>query len=279
MSSLGQLVAGVAHEINNPVNFIHGNVKHLAQYMESLLSLLQLYQQHYAPPHEEIQDLIEEIDIDFLTEDVHKLLRSTQVGTSRIREIVLSLRNFSRLDESEFKSANIQEGIESTLVILQHRFKETRDRQEISIVRDYENIPIIDCYPGQLNQVLMNLFVNAIEAVEKSQDHPKEIQIQTRYIQNQGISIHIIDNGCGIKEEIRSRIFDPFFTTKSIGQGPGLGLSISYQIITEKHGGRLYCLSTSCGGTEFVIELPQKPRAAESHSMERVRTCDKAMTL
>ncbi len=277
MSSLGQLVAGVAHEINNPVNFIHGNVNYLAEYLQNLLSLLQLYQKHCSNPHEEIQDLIEEIDLDFLIQDVYKILKSTKVGSTRIREIVLSLRNFSRLDEAAFKAVNIHEGIESTLVILKHRLKENRNRQEISILRDYSDIPILDCYPGQLNQVFMNLFVNAIEALEESQASQKEIQIQTRYTHDQSISIHIIDNGSGIKEEVRSRIFDPFFTTKPVGQGTGLGLSISYKIITEKHGGKLYCHSTSCGGTEFVIELPCKVKssASRSRAIERVITCVK----
>ncbi len=265
MSSLGQLVAGVAHEINNPVNFIHGNINYLAEYLQNLLSVLQLYQKYYSNPHEEIQSLIEEIDIDFVIQDIYKILKSTKIGTTRIREIVLSLRNFSRLDESEFKSVNVHEGIESTLVILKHRLKENRNCQEISILRDYGDIPNIDCYPGQLNQVFMNLFSNAIDALEQSQVYPKEIQIQTKSIQDQGISIHIIDNGCGITEEVRSRIFDPFFTTKPIGQGTGLGLSISYQIITEKHGGKIYCHATASGGTEFVIELPCKIKSLTSY--------------
>ncbi|MCJ8281768.1 MAG: HAMP domain-containing histidine kinase [Rivularia sp. ALOHA_DT_140] len=257
MSSLGQMVAGVAHEINNPVNFIHGNVTPASQYAQDLLNLLQLYQQHYPNPPEDIQEEIETIDLEFLQEDFIKILDPMKQGTQRIREIVLSLRNFSRLDEAQFKAVDIHEGINSTLMILQNRLKAKSNFPEIQIVKQYSSLPLVDCYPSQLNQVLMNIIANAIDALEsqKSLSTP-QIQIQTKLLNNNRISIHLSDNGSGIPPEIQSKLFDPFFTTKEIGKGTGLGLSISYQIVVNKHRGKLSCKSTPGEGTEFIIEIP-----------------------
>ena len=257
MSSLGQMVAGVAHEINNPVNFIHGNVTPATQYAQDLLHLLKLYQQHYPLPPENIQEEIETIELEFLKEDFIKILNSMKQGTQRIREIVLSLRNFSRLDEAQFKAVDIHEGIDSTLMILQNRLKAKPNFPEIQIIKKYSSLPPVDCFPSQLNQVLMNILVNAIDALEsqKSLSTP-QIQIYTKLLDNNRIAIHLSDNGSGIPPEIQSKLFDPFFTTKEVGKGTGLGLSISYQIVVNKHGGNLSCKSIPGEGTEFIIEIP-----------------------
>lgn len=269
MSSLGQLVAGVAHEINNPINFIHGNLEYVSEYTQNLLDLLQLYQKHYPKPKEEIADAIAAIELEFLTEDLAKILNSMQVGTKRIREIVLSLRNFSRLDEAEFKAVDIHEGIDSTLLILRHRLKARADATEIEVIKNYAQLPLVECYPGQLNQVFMNLLANAIDALEEARQsssneaidaNPGTIWIWTEQIDSSWVAIHIADNGLGMSEKVRSRLFDPFFTTKPVGKGTGLGLSISYQIVTQKHGGKLYCTSVLSHGTEFVIQIPIKQR-------------------
>jgi PAS domain S-box-containing protein len=265
MSSLGQLVAGVAHEINNPISFIHGNLTHIETYAEDLLDLIQSYQQHVPNPPSAVQDQIEAIDLDFLRADITKILRSMQVGSDRIREIVLSLRNFSRLDEAEFKAVDIHEGIDNTLLILQHRLQPTATRPAIQVNQQYGDLPQVECYAGQLNQVFMNLLSNAIDAIEDSNPHRtfQEIEIQSNCIwihteldHHNHIRITIGDNGTGISESVRSRLFDPFFTTKPIGKGTGLGLSISYQIITEKHHGKLWCDSTPGVGSKFCIEIP-----------------------
>ncbi|MBD2613339.1 MAG: ATP-binding protein [Nostoc sp. ZfuVER08] len=259
MSSLGHLVAGIAHEINNPVNFIYGNLKHTDDYTQQLLWLLELYQKHYPYPEPEIQNAKQEADIEYLTEDLPKILSSMKIGANRIREIVLSLRIFSRLDEAEFKNADIHEGIDSTLLILQHRLKSQSARPKITVVKEYSEIPKIQCFAGQLNQVFMNILANAIDALEEAFQNgfcpDPIIRISSAQV-NENVVIQIVDNGIGIPEAIQSHIFDPFFTTKPVGKGTGMGLSISYQIITEKHGGYLRCISSPGQGTEFVIAIP-----------------------
>uniref|UniRef100_UPI0034245161 PAS domain-containing sensor histidine kinase n=1 Tax=Okeania sp. SIO2F4 TaxID=2607790 RepID=UPI0034245161 len=272
MSSLGQMVAGIAHEINNPINFIFGNIIHVSQYTEDLLSLIHLYQQNYPDPPTVIQEEIEAIELDFLIEDLPKILNSIKVGANRIAEIVLSLRNFSRLDESEVKSVDIHEGIESTLLILQNKLKHKLQEKAIQIIKDYDDLPKVECYVSQINQVFMNIISNAIDAlaekrsqkfnstgINQNSDIPENlptITISTKVISSQEVRIIIADNGMGMTETVRNKIFDPFFTTKPIGSGTGLGLSISYQIIVEKHQGRLDCTSIAGQGTKFIIEIP-----------------------
>jgi two-component system, NtrC family, sensor kinase len=269
MSSLGVLVAGVAHEINNPVNFIHGNLTYLQDYADNLLGLIQLYQKFYPQAPPEIQAEADAIELDFLQKDLIKLLDSMKLGTDRIREIVLSLRNFSRIDENDFKTVDIHEGIDSTLLILQYRLKAQSHYPAIEVIKDYGTLPQVECYAGQLNQVFMNILSNAIDALEEHNTKrtvqeikakPSQITIRTSAVDAQWVEIAIADNGVGISEQIQQRIFDPFFTTKPIGKGTGIGMSISYQIITEKHGGKLKCFSTFGQGTEFVIQIPiQQP--------------------
>jgi len=265
MSSLGQLVAGVAHEINNPVNFIYGNLTYTYEYAKDLLDLVHLYQQHYLNPPAEIQAELERIEPDFLMEDLSKVLSSMKIGADRIRQIVLSLRNFSRLDESEMKSVDIHEGIDSTLLILQSRlhsdrvWKETGNR-DIQVIKEYGNLPLIECYAGQLNQVFMNILTNAIDALEEMMkqelgDFTPTIKISTEVLEHNQVMIKIADNGPGMTEEVKKKLFDPFFTTKSIGKGTGLGMAISYQII-EKHGGKLWYDSEPGKGAEFLIQIP-----------------------
>ena len=266
MSGLGQLVAGVAHEINNPVNFIYGNLKHAGDYTQDLLNLIHLYQKFYPNPAEEIQQEVAAIDLDFLMDDLPKLLHSMKVGADRIQKIVASLRTFSRMDEAEMKAVSLAECIDSTLMILQNRTKAKPDRPKIEIIKHYADLPPVECYAGQLNQVFMNILSNAIDALEDSvanANHSTQagefaptITIQTQQIQADAVQITIADNGSGIAEAVKARIFDPFFTTKPIGKGTGMGLSISYQIVTEKHRGTLSCCSTPETGTEFVIEIP-----------------------
>jgi two-component system, NtrC family, sensor kinase len=267
MSGLGQLVAGVAHEINNPVSFIHGNLTHAEEYTQQLLGLLDLYEQHIPNPPPEIQEEIEAIDIDFLKEDMPKVLNSMEIGSQRIKDIVLSLRNFSRLDEADFKEVDIHEGIDNTLMILGHRLKAQPQRSAIEVIKKYSNLPQVECYAGQMNQVFMNILSNAIEVLEESlirglmpkdkgQVTNAQICIYTERINNNRIAIRIADNGLGMSEETRSKIFNPFFTTKAVGKGTGLGLSISYQIVVEKHGGKFFCHSAPGQGAEFVIEIP-----------------------
>lgn len=263
MSALGRLVAGVAHEINNPVSFIHCNLEHTNQYAQSLVDLLRLYAKYYPNPAAEIKEQAEEIDLDFIVEDLPKILSSMQTGTNRIREIVLSLRNFSRLDEAQRKWVNIHDGIDNALLILQNRLTVTSCRPAIIVVKQYSNIPLVKCYPGPLNQVIMNLLNNAIDAIDEkdwkmnySLAPTPTISIRTEILDSGSLSIIIADNGCGMKEEIKQQIFDPFFTTKPVGKGTGLGLSISYQIIVEKHGGSLECTSQPSQGTDFCIQIP-----------------------
>lgn len=258
MSALGVMVAGIAHEINNPINFIHGNLRHAEEYCKDLLSLVNLYQDQHYGPDSRIQDKIDEIDVEFIQEDFPKLLDSMQSGTARIREIVKSLRTFSRLDEAEFKEANLHEGINSTLLILNNRLKGRPGFNSINVVKHYGIIPFIDCYPGQLNQVFMNVLSNAIDALEEcgKQKIQPTITIHTEVLENHSVCIRISDNGSGMPESIISKIFDPFFTTKSVGKGTGLGLSISYKIVVENHRGQIRCHSILGRGTEFIIEIP-----------------------
>ncbi len=265
MSSLGQLVAGVAHEINNPVGFIYGNLSPANEYISDLLNLIDLYQEHYPEPVEEIQDEIEDIDLEFLIQDLQKLLNSIKVGAERIRDIVISLRNFSRLDEADMKPVNIHEGIDSTILILHTRIKEKSDKHEVEIVRNYGDLPQVICYASKINQVFMNLVANGIDALETMRDKQQEfdrkptITISTEVTDSEKVKIKISDNGIGISSQALSKIFDPFFTTKPVGVGTGLGLSISYSIVVEKHGGDLSCISEVGKGTEFTIEIPIKP--------------------
>ena len=257
MSSVGQLIAGIAHEINNPVNFIHGNIRPVEQYVQDLIGVIQAYQSHYPHPPETLQDLLEETDIDFVQQDLPKTISSMKIGTSRIREIILSLRNFSRLDEAGSKRVDIHEGLDNTLLILEHRLDMQQKSSGIKVVRKYSSLPLVECFPGQINQVFMNLLANAIDILEAADSQAeKTISITTRPAGNQRIAIEIADTGSGMTAEVRSRIFDPFFTTKPIGKGTGLGLSISYQIITGQHGGTMRCASELGKGTKFTIEIP-----------------------
>jgi signal transduction histidine kinase len=267
MSSLGQLVAGVAHEINNPVNFIYGNLTHVNEYTLGLLELVELYQNSNANPTPEVEAHIEAIDLDFMAEDLPKILVSMKMGANRIREIVLSLRNFSRLDEADMKPVNIHEGIDSTLLILQNRFKQTSEIASIEIVKKYGDIPLVECYAGQLNQVFMNLISNAIDALdsynsqrtpENIEANPSQIIIRTELSNSDRITIQIADNGPGMTEAVKQQLFDPFFTTKPAGKGTGLGLAISAQIVTEKHNGAIWCISEPGQGAEFWVEIPIK---------------------
>ncbi len=279
MSSLGQMVAGIAHEINNPTSFIYSNIEPASEYINHLFSLLELYQKHYPYPAVEIRDRIEAIELDFLVKDLPKLLNSMQVGATRIRDIVRSLRTFSRLDESDMKQVDIHEGIDSTLMILEHRLKKVGSFSGIQIIKEYEKLPLIECYAGQLNQVFMNILVNAIDALEEvigntssvsgkdeqntnyqlaiSNYQLPTIRLRTSVVQGNQVLIQIADNGPGMTEAVQRRLFDPFFTTKPVGAGTGLGMSISYQII-EKHGGQLKCISSPGKGAEFLIYLPIK---------------------
>ena len=263
MSSLGLLIAGVAHEINNPVSFIHGNLAHLKGYTEDLFHLVELYQQHYPNPIPEIQQEREDNELDFLAEDLPKILSSMSVGVDRICQIVQSLRNFSRHDDSQMKSVNLHEGIDSTLLILNHRLKGSGEIPPIQIVKEYGNLPPVECFAGPINQVFMNILSNAIDAlddgnitqnIQQIPDNFRQIRICTEVVGN-FVEIKIADNGLGMTEEVKQRIFDTFFTTKPIGKGTGMGLSISYQIIVERHNGEFYCTSELGKGTEFTIKI------------------------
>ncbi len=251
MSSLGQLVAGIAHEINNPVSFIGGNVNYIAAYVEHLVKLIELFQQDYPHPSSKIQQRFEQIDWEFMAQDLPKLFNSMKAGSDRIAQIVLTLRNFARSDEAEMKSVNIHEGIDSALVILGHRL------QGIEVTKEYGQLPLIQCYPGQLNQVFMNLLTNAIDAlVWPMRQASPQILIRTRKPDLNSIIVEIADNGGGMTEKVKTQIFNPFFTTKPVGQGKGLGLSISYQIIVDRHQGSIWCESQPNEGAKFYIQIP-----------------------
>ncbi|HBE21160.1 MAG TPA: hybrid sensor histidine kinase/response regulator [Cyanobacteria bacterium UBA11149] len=260
MSALGELVSGVAHEINNPVNFIGGNIIHASEYTKNLLKLIKLYQEYYPNPVPEISEEIQEIELDYLRDDLPKLLHSMEVGVQRLQEIVLSLRIFSRTDDTQMKPVDIHQGIDSTLMILGHRLKANKDRQEISIIKNYGNLPLVECYIGRLNQVFMNILTNAIDGLEQAINSQKIftpfIIIKTEVIDSNFVIISISDNGLGIPKDIQKKIFEPFFTTKSSGTGTGIGLAISQQIIAEKHHGSLECFSEVGEGSEFRIIIP-----------------------
>ncbi|MEG3923980.1 MULTISPECIES: response regulator [unclassified Microcoleus] len=265
MSSLGNVVAGVAHEINNPISFIKGNLSPVREYTEDLLRLVQLYAEDFPNPTAAIQEQLEAIDFTFLRNDLPKLIASMSIGADRIGEIVQSLRNFSRLDESDLKAVDIHEGLESTLMILQHRLKAEADQTIIKVVKEYEALPTIECFAGRMNQVFMNVLTNAIDAlqspkrwgndVDDSRSIPT-ITICTKLLSDFQVGIYITDNGPGITEDIQQRIFEPFFTTKEVGKGKGLGLSISYAIVVGEHGGQLRCLSVPAQGATLAIEIP-----------------------
>jgi signal transduction histidine kinase len=265
MSSLGNVVAGVAHEINNPISFIKGNLRPVTEYTQDLLRLVQLYEEDLPNPTQAIQEQLEAMDLTFLRNDLPKLIASMSIGADRIIEIVQSLRNFSRLDEAELKAVDIHEGLESTLMILQHRLKDEVGQTIIKVVKEYEELPKIECYAGQMNQVFMNVMTNAIDALHSQKSLVKEadnnspiptITICTKLLSDFQVGIYITDNGPGIREEIQQRIFDPFFTTKEVGQGKGLGLSISYAIVVDEHGGQLSCISVPGQGATLAIEIP-----------------------
>ncbi|MEA5626489.1 response regulator [Nostoc sp. UHCC 0251] len=318
MVALGQLVAGLAHEINNPISFIYGNLQYAGQYVQDLVNLIEVYQQEYPKPTSKVQQIAKDIDLNFLITDLQNLISAMYRGSDRIREIVLALQHFSRHDEAEMKRVNIHEDIENTLVMLQHRLRETADRPAIVVVKDYGNLPLVTCYASELNQVFMHLLNNAIDAIEEGVGNQSptrypltpleeisdalygtpdvacfpegvnelgnatlsplaspqlleilhegrrpyrllstpQIRIHTEVTDLNMVKIAIADNGPGIEESLRSRLFDPFFTTKPVGKGSGLGLSISYQIIVQKHQGNITCTSSVEQGAEFVIEIP-----------------------
>jgi signal transduction histidine kinase len=266
MSALGQLVAGVAHEINNPVGFIHGNLGHASAYFQDMLNIINLYQQHYPNPVTEIQEEIAAIDLKYMLADLPNLISSMKEGVQRIRDISTSLRTFSRADSDRKVSCNIHDGIDSTIMILKHRLKASEDRPDIQVIRDYDDLPELECFIGQLNQVFMNLLANAIDALEESnigqtyieiEANPNQILIQTTLTEdNNHILIRIKDNGLGMSAHIQQKIFDYLFTTKPVGQGTGLGLSIARQIVVEKHGGTLEVNSALGQGSEFIVKLP-----------------------
>ena len=266
MSALGVMVAGVAHEINNPNGFIYGNLNHVSEYAEDLFKLLECYQKSCSNPISELEPEIEAIELDFIKEDFPKLLNSMKIGAERIKQIILSLRNFSRLDEAEIKDVDIHDGLDSTLMILQNQFKKQSNSPEIQIIKEYNKLPCVECYAGQLNQVFMNIIVNAIDALEKVPN--PQIKISTESQENFAI-IRIADNGMGINPEVQNKIFNPFFTTNSVGKGTGLGLSTCYQIIVDKHQGKLECHSNPEFGTEFLISLPLKYQRQIGKGRER----------
>lgn len=281
MSSLGLLVAGFAHEINNPINFIYGNIHHASEYARDLLELVQLYQKYDLNPRSEIAEYLENIDFHFVSDDLPKVLSSMKIGADRILQLVKSFRNFSRLDEGKMKPVNIHEGLDSTLLILQIRLKAQPDSPLIHVVKNYGNLPLVECYAGELNQVFMNILANAIDVIEsynlergyqEAITNPCAIAITTEYSTPDRITVRIADNGPGMAENVKQRLFDPFFTTKPVGKGTGLGLSISYQIVVEKHKGFLRCESAPGKGTEFSIEIPLRQEVRQIAPLVSLQT-------
>ncbi|MEA5582656.1 response regulator [Nodularia harveyana UHCC-0300] len=281
LSSLGQMVAGITHEINNPVNFIYGNLVHANEYTKELLELVDLYQEEYPNTSTKIQAYIKESNVDFIKDDLLKLFQSMNMGAKRIHEIIKSMRTFSRMDEKNMKAVNIHEGIDSTLTILNYRLKPKPEHPGIEIVKNYSNLPLVECYAGRLNQVFMNILVNAIDALEEeyqnhdSQDIPYEpsrIEISTKMMEDNWVTIQIADNGPGISETVQANLFNSFYTTKPVGKGTGLGLSISHQIIVEEHGGHISCQSQPGKGTEFVIKIPIEQKFSQLPANTKVLT-------
>lgn len=272
MSSLGQLVAAVAYEVTNPINFIYGNLSYANEYSQKMINLLQLYNQHYPSPSPEIEAQIEAVELEFIVEDLPKLLGSMKVGANRIREIVQSLRNFSRIDEAEIKPVDIHDGLDSALLILSNRLKPKPDRPAIHLIKEYGSLPFVECYPVQINQVFMNVLANAIDALEDAfvnnnlSSHGGDKEEPVKYGQirivtelcpgKKAVAVRIEDNGWGMEEKVRQKIFEPFFTTKQVGKGAGIGLAISHEIVLEQHGGKLTCISAPGEGTELIIEIP-----------------------
>lgn len=272
MSSLGQLVSAVAYEVTNPINFIHGNLSYANEYSQKMIDLLQLYEQHYPSPSPEIQAQIEAVELEFIVEDLPKLLGSMKVGANRIREIVQSLRNFSRIDEADIKPVDIHDGLDSALLILSNRLKPKPDRPAIHLIKEYGSLPLVECYAVQINQVFMNVLTNAIDALEDAfvnnnlsshcgdKEEPVkcgQIRIVTEICPGEkAVAVRIEDNGWGMTQTVRQKIFEPFFTTKPVGKGAGIGLTISHEIAVEQHGGKLTCISAPGEGTELIIEIP-----------------------
>ncbi|NEO83929.1 MAG: PAS domain S-box protein [Spirulina sp. SIO3F2] len=263
MSSLSHLVGGVAHEINNPVNFIQGNLKYLKQDIQDLLRFVEHYLEHSTELFPELQDLLQDIDLPFLRADLPKMFQSMETGAKRIHQIVLALQNFSRMDEVDWKRVDLHEGMDSTLMLLQHRLQHDSVGDTIALHKQYGDMPCVECYPDQINQVMMSLLLNAIEAIEARQAQQElpsrgELTLQTTLVNDQWVQIRVTDNGIGIPEEQQTQIFNPFFTTKGVGQGIGMNLALSYQIITENHHGRISVCSQPGVHTTFVIDLPIK---------------------
>ncbi len=283
MSAIGQLVASVAHEINNPVGFIASNIDFASEYIQDMLRLLNLYQQHFPEPGQEIESTLKEIELDYLVSDLPQVISSMKTGTERIINLSKSLRNFSRGDTAHSVAFNIHEGLESTLLILQYRLKARKSCPGIEIIKEYGSLPLVDCYPGQLNQVFLNIIANAIDALDDlSQECSWEEIKRNRYTitiqteasaDNDWVTIRIKDNGFGMSPEIREQVFDYLFTTKPVGKGTGLGLAISRQIVEEKHRGTLTCISALNQGTEFIIELPRQQFCQEASKPK----CDRVL--
>lgn len=265
MSNLGQLVAGIAHEINNPITFIYSNLTHVQSYAADLIFLLELYQKELAEPSQKILQKQQDMDVEFVLEDVLKIVNSMRTGSDRIRQIILSVQDFSRTDRSGWQLFDVSDGLENTLLLLQHRLPAQDGRRDIKVVKEYGNLPQVECYAGQLNQAFLNILNNAIDALDLSfaegegsenRQFKPQISLRTKVVDNKRIAIEIADNGTGMSDEVRSRIFEPFFTTKPVGQGSGLGLAVSYEIVVQQHKGELQCFSEPGKGTEFRIEIP-----------------------